>query len=240
MGYTADRTTWMNPNIEYLFDDEICEWDMKDAGFSLIKEFKLLPQEKIDELSRLEKGLTRHIEIGKLQRDDKGFAQRLSKAFEEARFHFINTNKISDDTIISVKKDAIFTTAPIKRVNFGQVHFAQKNKYSSYLRFSNIHNIEMYYSRENGTDFKQINDHCINKHRLFMVHFLEEFIRRMETNESYSVRRYLINFIMEYKSFGLDEEYYLEFNNKSADINPIFNYLNILIPLTQLVVKEKI
>lgn len=238
MRYTADKTTWMNPNIEYLFDDIICEWDMKDAGFSLIKEFELLSEDKINELSRIDKGLARHIEIGKLQRDDKEFSQRLSKAFEEARFHFIQSNKISDDTIISVKKDAIFTTAPIRKMNFGHVHFVQKNTYSSYLRLSRVHNIEIYYS-STGTDFKQINDHCINRHRLYMVNFLEGFIKKMETNDRFSIRNYLMKFVTEYKSLEMDEEYYLEFNNKSTDINPAFNYLNILVPLTQLVIKER-
>ena len=39
MIYQASKTTWLNPNIEYLFDSEIIEYDMSDAGFSLVKEF---------------------------------------------------------------------------------------------------------------------------------------------------------------------------------------------------------
>ena len=41
--YNPSQTTWLNPNIEYLFGDEIIDYDMKDAGFNLIKQYRLLP-----------------------------------------------------------------------------------------------------------------------------------------------------------------------------------------------------
>lgn len=236
MAYNPRQTTWMNPNIEYLFDEEIYEYDMSDGGFSLIKQFQLLPEDEISRLSRLEKGLPRHIEVGKLQRDNKEFSEALSNAFAEARKCFITTNNLSDSRIVSVKKDAIFTIGQVSRTKFGKVLFNPKHTYSSYIRFSNIHNIEIYYSAE-GMDFKQINDHCVNRHRLYTVEFLKKFIQKMEEHDS-SVKRYLMNYIMKYKSLELDEEYYLEFNNKSTDINPIFNYKEILIPLLLVVNKE--
>jgi hypothetical protein len=70
-----------------------------------------------------------------------------------------------------------------------------------------------------------------------MVEFLKEYIRRMETRDP-SVKRFLMNFIQKYKSLEMDEEYYLEFNNKSLDINPLFNYKEILLPLVMIVHKE--
>ena len=36
----------------------------------------------------------------------------------------------------------------------------------------------------------------------------------------------------------LDDEYYVEFNNLSRDLNPIFNYQNILLPMCQIILKE--
>ena len=50
MSYNPSKTTWFNPDIEYLFNNEIIEYDMKDAGFNIIKQFKLLPDIKIKEL----------------------------------------------------------------------------------------------------------------------------------------------------------------------------------------------
>lgn len=236
MGYSPSQTTWLNPNIEYLFNDEITEYDMVDGGFSLINQFHLLPDDEIKRLRKLEKGLPRHVEVGKLQRDNREFSEALSKAFEDARRAFITSNRLIDSQIISVKKDAIFTIGNVTRTKFGKIEFRAKHTYSSYLRFSNIHNIEIYYSEE-GMDFKQINDHCINRHRIYMVEFLKTFIKKMEVKDP-SVKRYLMNFIMGYKSLALDEEYYLEFNNKSTDLNPLFNYKEILLPLVSLVNKE--
>jgi len=236
MPYNPNQTTWMNPNIEYLFDEDIYEYDIQDAGFSLIKQFQLLPEDEIKRLSRIEKGRPRHIEVGKLQRDNKAFSDSLGNAFADARRFFIQTNNLTDDRIISVKKDAIFTIGQVKRVKFGQVVFAPKNNYSSYLRFSNIHNMEIYYS-DDGMDFKQINDDCVNRHRIYTVEFLKQFIKKMESKDP-SVKRFIMNYIMKYKSLEMDEECYLEFNNKSTEINPLFNYREILIPLLLLVNKE--
>jgi hypothetical protein len=57
-------------------------------------------------------------------------------------------------------------------------------------------------------------------------------------NHDNSVKRYIMKYITEYKSLQMDEEYYLEFNNKSRDINPIFNYREVLIPLLSVIIKE--
>lgn len=237
MLYDYKQTTWMNPNISYLFDDEIVEWDIKDAGFSLIKEFKLLPTEEINRLSKMEKGIGRHIEIGKMQKNDLEFSNRLLNAFADARKFFMQMNNITDDDIISVKKDAFFITKKPNRVNFGQIHFVAKNSYSSYLRFPNIHNIEIYYMPDGNMDFKQISDSCVDRHRLYTVEFLKGFIKRMENHDN-SVKRYIMKYITEYKFLQMDEEYYLEFNNKSRDVNPLFNYREVLIPLLSVIIKE--
>lgn len=232
--YDYNKSTWLNPNIEYLFNYDISEYDMKDGGFSLIKEFNLLPPEKIRELERMPKGIERHIAVGKLQRADKDFSRALNDKFAEARRLFINANKLTDDDIISVKKDAIFTTKHCTNTKFGKVQFALKNSYTSYIRFPSVNNIELYYNDED-IDVKGMGDVAVNTHRLYMLQFLRKLISMLEEKNPH-VKRYLINFIDDYKSNNLNQEmYYLEFNNKSSDFNPVFNYVNILIPLVQIV-----
>lgn len=236
MSYDPKRSTYLNPNIEYLFNDEIIEYDMKDAGFSLIKQFKLLTPEQIRELERLDKGLERHIAVGKLQGKDKEFSNRLGEKFAEVRGFFIEFNGLNDNNILSVKKDAIYTIGSCKRLKFGQVQFSPKNNYTSYIRFPNIQNIEIYYSYM-GIDVKGMSDSAVNRHRLYMMEFLKNIISMMETKNS-RVKRYLIQFIDSYKSGELDEGYYLEFNNTSNKINPLFNFQNIIIPLIHIVGRE--
>ena len=234
--YNPSKTTWMNPNIQYLFNDEVIEYDMRDAGFSLIKQYHLLPSEKILELERLGKGVERHITIGKLQRDDKEFSKRLLDKFAEVRAIFISANNITDNDIISVKKDAIFTIGTCNRLKFGNVEFSEKNRYTSYIRFPDINNLEIYYSIDT-MDIKGMGDHAVNRHRLYMFKFIKSIIEMIENSDP-RAKRVIMRFIDNYKSHNLDDEFYVEFNNMSRDINPIFNYKNIIIPLVNIILKE--
>lgn len=234
--YNPSQTTWLNPNIEYLFGDEIIEYDMKDAGFNLIKQYRLLPDEKIRELSMIPKGYERNVQVGILQGKDKEFSEALLSKFAEMRKIFIETNGLTDDDIISVKKDAIFTIGTVKRTHFGGVIFVPKNQYTSYLRFPEINNLEIYYGA-GSMDIKGMSDQAVNRHRLYMYDFIRSVIEMIEDNSS-RVKRYLTKFISDYKSHNLEDPFYIEFNSFSKDMNPIFNFQNIIIPLVRIVIKE--
>lgn len=236
MEYNPSKSTWLNPNIEYLFNDEITEYDIQDAGFSLIKQYRLLPDSKIRELSLLNKGFERHKAIGILQRDDKELSKRLSEKFSEVRTVFISANKIDDNDIISVKKDAIYTIGTQNRLKFGNVIFIPKNRYTSYIRFADIQNLEIYYS-ERGIDVKGIGENGINRHRLYMMEFLRNIISLIEIN-SPRAKRYISEFIKKYKTGKIDQEYYLEFNNISRNLNPLFNFQKIIVPIVSIIIKE--
>ena len=235
--YDYHKSTWLNPNIEYLFNYSIIEYDMSDAGFSLIKQFNLLPPDKIRELERIPKGLTRHIEVGKLQRDDKEFSRRLNDKFAEVRQIFIQSNELTDNDIISVKKDAIFTTKQCRRVRFGKVNFIEKNHYTSYIRFPSINNLEIYYA-DNELDVKGMSDIAVNTHRLYLIQFLRKVFNMIEAKDPH-IKRYVMRFISDYKFNNLKSEtYYLEFNNKSRDFNAFHNYMNLLIPIVEIIQRE--
>ena len=187
--YDTAKTTWMNPDIEYLFGDEIIEYDMTDAGFNLIRQYKLLPEKDIQMLLSKEKGFERHREIGLMQRDNKVFSDALTSKFAEMRAIFIGVNNIKDDNIISVKKDAIFTIGKCKRQKFGFVEFIPKNLYTSYIRFPSIQNLEIYYSADGKMDIKGMGDSAVNRHRLYMMDFLKNVITMTEdADASYEAR----------------------------------------------------
>ena len=69
------------------------------------------------------KGVERHIAVGNLQREDKEFSNMLLKKFAEIRAVFIAENKLTDDNIISVKKDAIYTIGRCKKTRFDLIAF---------------------------------------------------------------------------------------------------------------------
>lgn len=234
--YNSTKEIYYNENIEYLIDSEIIEYDMSDAGFSLIKQFRLLPLEKIEELERIPKGRDRHIQVGMIQRDDKVFSERLKECFARMREAFITSNNLNDNNIIAVKKDAIFTSKICNKLKFENVVFNPKNTYSSYIRFSDLNNLEIYYYN-NNIDIKGMGEIAYRKHRIYMIDFIIKIINLLESKNN-RVKREIISFIDEYLSGQLAQEYYLEFNSKSNIINPIYNYINILIPLVFIIDKE--
>lgn len=236
MGYDPSKTVYFNPDIEYIFNTELIEYDIRDAGFSIIKQYRLLPADKIIELEHLGKGMERHIAIGKLQGDDKILSKALSDKFAEVRSMFIKANNIDDNDIVSVKKDALFIIGPRDNLRFGMIEFAPKNRYSSYIRFTDAGGIEIYYS-DDQLDIKQMGDSGVNKHRLYMVEFIKRVIDMIESKDP-KVKRFMMKFVMDYKGRLLDDEYYVKFDRMSRDIDPLFNYQKIIIPLIQIVMRE--
>ena len=73
---------FLNRNIMFLFNKEITEYDMKEAGFSLIQEFKLLPESKIAYLKKFGKD-ERKIKIGDMQRENEQLRNGMKDAFAQ-------------------------------------------------------------------------------------------------------------------------------------------------------------
>lgn len=235
MGYSAEKSNWVNPNIEFVFNSSIIEYDLKDAGMTIIQGYKLLPENIIQELLRMDK-LDRHIAVGKMQGKDKRFSESLLNKFTELRSLFISSNSLTDNDIISVKKDAIYTIGNCKNTIFGNVKFVPKNRYSSYLRFTDNMGIEIYYN-DDGLDIKKMGETAINTHRLYMMDFIRQTIYLIERKDL-SIRRYLKQFIDRYKHQKLDTPYYIEFNNLSREFNPAYNYHRVIVPLVGISIKE--
>ena len=253
-----ERDFYTNPNIDYLISKRIMEYDMKDAGFNLIKYYDLLPKKDIKYLSSISKS-DRKIQIGLYQRSDKDLAKKLTKSFAMMRKIFFNANSISDEDVIAIKKDAIFIIGKeFEHVKFNNVEFVQKHKYTSYHKFGNI---EMYYRDSNSSlDIKGIRDGLLIYHEEYFMKFLKRIFRYLEYNEQRGLIRYIKKFNNKYLNRELDIKYYRElspdsvysFNNEFignskyfkagimyADeylINKVdisYNYKNYILPIMQ-------
>ena len=66
---------WTNRNIPFVVNRPIIEYDMRRAGLSVIKEFELLPQDKIQKLDEMEKHKS-DVTIDKMRKKDKDFSKR--------------------------------------------------------------------------------------------------------------------------------------------------------------------
>ena len=246
--YKSD--TFINDNIFYLFNKMIYEYDMKDAGYNLSRAYKLLPDSKLEELGRYKKE-RRRIEIGNLQRNDNQYKERLKLAFEEARRMFFEANDLQADEIISIKKDAIFTTKYCDFQKFLDfIEFRIKNEYTSYIRLNK--KIEMYYS-PSQMDIKGLGDETIEYHKDYMINFINQFFNKMETDETDKILRFMRRFIDKYKRRELPIGYYRRFDrdprfdiydsqfvfyeyweDRKEDIDIDFNYKEVLIKLIKI------
>lgn len=243
------RDSFKNPNIPYLFNKDIIEYDMKSAGFSLVREFKLLPVKTIQKLE-LMKNQQQKVEIGKLQRDDENFKKALAQSFEDARQLFFDVNDIDINEVLSIKKDAIFLNRRCKNTKLGDfIEFRPKNEYTSYIQLSN--KLEFYYA-PHQIEVKGISDEELEKHEEFMIKFICNFFRKMETSSDEEVIEFTKRFIDKYKRRKLEVGYYREFDFKSKfrtlygelfneyweenkdELDISYNFQNILIKLIQI------
>ena len=230
MNELAKRTLYVNPNIRFLSNSNIVEYDMKNAGFSLIKKYDMLPKKKIEELEKIgkeEKLLDKKygkqkqtILIGKLQRENKELATKIKVAFEIERENFMTKNQLSEHDIISIKKDAFFvsTTKVIDGTIDKFIKFRKKNSYSSYLY---IKPLEIYYKRGIDLEVKGISEDKQEVHGEYMYAFIQKALHAYETRELPSVLYMMTSFIDKYKQLQLEPGYYRELNAQSK-----FSYLD--------------
>lgn len=254
------RDTYLNRNVDMLINQPIIEYDLKSANTSLCREYKLLPEERIQKIEKMPRD-ERVKTIGKLMRKDFNFNQGLKGAFMDIRKRFFEANDITDGDILAIKKDALFCLREVEHDTFGACYFSSKNKYTSYMR---IGRLELYYSSQGAyigmpskLDIKGIKDSNLKKHEEYMIDFLKTLFRHLETSEKQTQINYLKRFIDKYKHRQLEVGYYREFNqesiirltgreetydeevfipfvNKQPALNIDYNFVNILLPIVQI------
>ena len=221
-----EKELYVNDNIPYIFNTFIYEYDMKEAGFSIIKDYMLLDIDTINKLKAMSKH-DRAIKIGKIQRKDKTLSDGLKVGFVDCRQQFITSNNLEDNDIISIKKDALFVKKRCKNCEF----------------FNNI------------LFRKGISDDMVELHADGILEFIRKVFRTIETGTEIDVIRYIISFLDKYKAKKLPISYYREFNSRSLytridtddfyenyidDIDMLnirYNYDNIIIPILQIFVR---
>ncbi len=238
--------TYINPNIFYLFNKEIIEYDIKSAGMNISRAFNLIDKDKYEKLKSMDKS-KRVKEIGLMQRRDPMFVKSLMNAFANTRKLFIESNNLEESDIVSIKKDAIFVTKRCDYTKFmDYIEFKEKNIYSSYIHLNR--KIELYYNTDK-LDIKGIGDNKIELHKDYLIPVLTKFIRKMESGDNIEAIDYIRRFIGKYKRKELDVGYYRRFDSLSEfDVNMpddefIFNpnihkeYIDIMYNLTEVLLR---
>ena len=247
-----EKHNYLNKDIEYLVSNEIIEYDMRSAGFNIIKKFKLLDDKKISHLESLPKE-RRQITIGLYQRENKKFAEDLNSKFVEMRRLFFEANDLQDESVLSIKKDAIITTKRCYNTIFDNVEFAEKHVYTSYYYISKY---EIYVG-PSQIDLKGISDTKLQYHRDYMLDFMFRFLKLVEVGSRKQIITNLVQFANYYKRRELEVGYYRELNSDSLfrlnkefigdiigiqqvdsvdDIDISFNYMKFIVPFIKLLI----
>ena len=197
----------------------------------------------------------RNKQIGLYQRDDEIFKEALKTGFIEARRLFFEANSLEINDILSIKKDAIFTTKVCKEQKFGEILFRPKNYYTSYIYLKTERRpVELYYGN-NNIDVKGISSSKLKDHEEFMLKFLKTYFNKMESSTKESVLSWLIRFVTKYKMKGVENGYYRSFDDRSVidvldvdldetgfifenetseNIDISYNYFNVLLKLIKI------
>lgn len=245
-----NRRNYTNPNIRSLYSTYIREYDIKAAGLNVLFREKAISENEYNYLSGL-KPYDRKVRVGYILRDDKSLNKVLSEGLKRVMKEFMTLNNLVDSDILSIKNDAIFViNKRCKFVQFDNVLFRNKNTYTSYY---NLNNIEFYYNK-NGMDIKGINDALYPLHNDYMLLFLKEVFKMVETSsDTKRLYKKVTEFALAYMNRELDAGYYRELNDKSTfrtniiyrgrnigysefngnidDICIQYNYMTYIIPL---------
>ncbi len=244
------KSNFINESIDFIFNSEIYEYDMKSAGLSVIEKYSLLSKEEIENIKGMEKE-ERNIFIGKLNYTNKDIHSKISNYIKKEMEMFINNNSIKETDIISIKKDAIFVKRHCEETDQGKVIFIEKNKYSSYIYLKDS-KIELYYNNSK-IDVKGIHDDKLKFHEDYLLSFIFTLISLIETDVEKG-KKYLNQFVMLYKKRQLESEFYRTFNSESSfktiddnflssfddsyreDLNILYNFKNLILPLIRILV----
>jgi len=215
MARLCSKHIYQSPDIIYLKNTNIIEYDMKDAGLSIIKEFKLLDTVTINYLDNLNK-TDKLVAIGRKYIGNKTFSKKHVIGFSKARCLFVDNNSIKDYEILSIKKDAIFVINKVADdLKIGKnILFVSKHIYTSYMK---LFNLEIYYNSVDDTiDIKGIGNN-IYLHKNSFIELIKDFMRMKENNNGSINHMYDIfkHIVVKYKSMRYTVSYYREFNNLS-------------------------
>ena len=224
------KSRWTNSTDLYIGD--IIEYDMKDGGFSIIKEEKLLPPNEIHRLEQIPKGIERNTAVGKLRYSKneaiRNTGKKLEQLFAKYRIMLADKNDLELSDIFSIKRDAVFLTRYINQTEFGNyINFREKHKYDIYFllgkdelktNFETRHRTyEVYYDTfTDDISFKGIKDELVELYHMNdIVPIIKKYLRYICRFDYEGATKYMVRVIDDYKYHRLPIGCYREFNDQS-------------------------
>lgn len=194
----------------------IFEYDISKANISILRQMNLITEDQYKRYYVMDKR-EREINIGLLQKNDPKYKEALEEGFMESRRFLLHENNVEDNEIISIKKDAIFVTRPMRITKLGYIEFTLRNVYQMMVKTNNP-KLEFYFALLEGDncniDVKGVKDSSLPFHTLLLSKICSLFSHIINGDIEEAVSE-LSELLREYSNRSLPLEYYREFNSLS-------------------------
>lgn len=244
-------SNFINENMSLLTNAAIVEYDMQDAGFTIIKENKLLNPAVISQLEQVPKAI-RTIQIGQLQKTDNTFKSAMSELFVYYIERFIEENQLDETNVLRVTKDSVMTVNKACTVQLIEgIYFSKKNTFNFFM---NINKILIFGNvLDNTVKIKNLGDDALLEHDKYIELFktVFKYLNKGMKDELFGL---LDKIRSQYLERTLPLDYYREFNSSAmykvasdpntylAEVDESFreklyieyNYVNVIMPLFKL------
>lgn len=196
--------------------NEIYEYDIAKANISILLQAGYINQNEYNMYLQMPK-MQREVAIGRMQKNEK-ISSIIREGFEYSRKCLIEANNLTEDDIVSIKKDAFYVLRRLNHTVFGNIEFTLRNSYHMYIY---CRGIEIYYgmnelddSDYGVMDIKGISDSKLDLHGPYMS-AIAYILKLVLKNNTVGAIQELMSFIQKYDNRELDIEYYREFNAES-------------------------
>jgi hypothetical protein len=157
----AKSQFYTNIDIRYLVNKDIAEYDIRSAGLCALRHLGVIDEETCSYWkTRPKRWSVRHVGL-----HFSAHMQRMNEVITEVVDRFIEANKISDTSVISRKRDAVFIFGLRPKIlKFDGFEFVRKHEYTSYM---NLNGLELYLNGNKGAlDVKGIDTRFFSTHPL--------------------------------------------------------------------------
>lgn len=216
---------YINNDINYLKNIEIAEYDIQHAGPSVIKHYKLLPDEEINKIFSMPKKEA-NIYVGKQILKYPDLGKKILEGIAIARQKFVTLNNIEEEDILSIRKDAIFIIKKNPKVLLidEDFLFRKKNSYTSFIRLDGK---EFYVNgKTKELDWKNLSDgmfELYNRPPLTVENYkilqdIRDILLKAERLNEDDLARNLRMYVSNYKNKRLPIETYRNLNTGAFEV----------------------
>ena len=214
------KKTSYTQDIPILVGD-IYEYDISKANISVLYDKGLIDYSKYSYLYN-EDSMVRKVIVGNMQRDNPNLTKQLQQGIIEAKYNLFTSNNLTDEEVLSIKNDAVFSIRLLEFVSFRNIVFKLKNHYKLFIK---VYKLEFYYN-DYKLDVKGIQDDVLDIHKDYMVAFFKELFDLYLKQGCKNTIDILQRFYEAYNNRVLDPGFYRDLYTGKFQIsmNSIYSY----------------